>query len=318
MKSLWYSLPGELRNRIYEWCLLHENYAIRHVRHFPRGFRCCRSKRKGTACSNFPSSYWGFTQVNRQIRAEFTPWLLKRRRVKTPLATLNAYVEVFHPKLPDVGDRIGWIEPMKTKFSRIAIPAEGIEVLSLLMHNHLDRDFHLELRAEYPVISIYRRDEVDILHRLSRKIDWDGELHKACGITSMVLLPYEERPWGTHVTVPHFVVRPSIKHRPMVRLICKPTCTADGRPRTATQQRWCLVYWLFYESRLAYYQDFYIHACLNGYEAMWKVNMPGFIVGKWERLADGRIVLREYWLLRVTETSPSGHQMTTIKEMLPP
>src|SRR5690242_8995129 len=109
MDSLWYNLPGELRNCVYKWCLLLEEDKIQSVCHFPHGFRQCRSKHNDTAYGNFPSSYWGFTQVSRRIRAEFTPWLLKQRRVKTPLATLNEYVEVFHPTQPGTENRMGWV-----------------------------------------------------------------------------------------------------------------------------------------------------------------------------------------------------------------
>jgi hypothetical protein len=67
------------------------------------------------------------------------PWLLTKRRVRTPLATLNNYIDTFH--CPEAGDRnSGWVEPI---CCGAPLPGDGVEVLELLRSN--SPNFHLQL-----------------------------------------------------------------------------------------------------------------------------------------------------------------------------
>jgi hypothetical protein len=138
----WSSIPGELRNKIYEYCKSNEEEKVLNVHHYPNGVPR-RSFRGVTQTTNFSYSYWGFTQTCRQVREEFVPWLLEKRKVRTPLATLNDYVDTFPRPDPVSGKRIGWVEPI---FCGARLSNKGVEIMELLKHHYNDPGFHLQLR----------------------------------------------------------------------------------------------------------------------------------------------------------------------------
>ncbi|KAJ4372913.1 hypothetical protein N0V83_003204 [Neocucurbitaria cava] len=120
----WSELSGELRNIIYEYAMSNEEEKTVNVVHYPYGIPR-RSVRGINSTTNFAHSYWGFTQTCRTIRQEFTPWLLGKRRVRTPIATLNDYIDTFHRPNSE-GQRIGWIEPI---CRGAPLPEPGVEVV---------------------------------------------------------------------------------------------------------------------------------------------------------------------------------------------
>jgi hypothetical protein len=148
----WSEIPAELRNNIYKCCMEIEEKKTLNVVHYryPDGIPR-RSVRGIPTTTNFARSFWGFTQTCKQVRDELTPWLLTKRRVRTPLTTLDSYVELFHRRGMVDGKRIGRIEPICTG---AALPSESVEFLSLVKDIHSSSDFHLELspRPLYPII----------------------------------------------------------------------------------------------------------------------------------------------------------------------
>jgi hypothetical protein len=286
-------LPGEVRNLLYVWCVLFEASKVRTIRYNSPPLR--RSRRYGK--SNFQGSLWSFTQTNRQIRGELLPWLLKDRRVRTPLATINDYIEVFHPVDPATGCRTGWVEAMPPKACIVLLHLRGVEVFSLLKHNHTDAGFHLHFPAQYPHANPQRRDEVDLLHQLSRRTKLAGHVFKTTGITSIKVLPFIETPLEHHLDISRSNANPSLKHTAMVKFDTVPTHAANGLLRTIAQQRYCLMYWLIFEVRLAHNTDLRIQARLRGYEVMWEVFGLSVMAGTWERCDDARgVVFRKYLL----------------------
>jgi hypothetical protein len=141
----WSSLPGEIRNTIYEYCMINEEEKKVNVKHYPDGIPR-RSSRGDIPRTNFPHSHWGFTQTCQQVRDEFTSWLLQKRRVRTSFTTLNDYVETFHRPNPR-GEIFGWIEPICTG---AALPGDGVEILNLINYKKANPGFHLELTPTTP------------------------------------------------------------------------------------------------------------------------------------------------------------------------
>ena len=136
----WSDLPGEVRNLIYQYAMTDEEKKILNVRHYPEGVP--RRSVRGIACpTNFAHSYWGLTQTCRQIRGEFTPWLLAKRRVRTGLETINDYVNIFHRPDKD-GEVSGWVEPI---CCGAPLPQHGVDVLALLKLRETSSRFHLQL-----------------------------------------------------------------------------------------------------------------------------------------------------------------------------
>jgi hypothetical protein len=84
-------LPDEVRNILCERCILVEASKVRIIRYNAHPLR--RLRRYGN--SNFENSFWSFTQTSRQIRLEVLPSMLKNRRVRTPPATIDEYLDVF-------------------------------------------------------------------------------------------------------------------------------------------------------------------------------------------------------------------------------
>ncbi|KAF2029570.1 hypothetical protein EK21DRAFT_112780 [Setomelanomma holmii] len=143
--SPWSELPGELRNRIYEYYMANEEEKTLNVVHYPKGVPR-RSVRGISASTNFAHSFWGFTQTCRQVREEFAWWLLEKRKVRTPLATLNDYVETFHRPHPTTGKVIGHVEPLCTE---AALPGVGVEIVRLLKLDRENEQFHLQLTPSH-------------------------------------------------------------------------------------------------------------------------------------------------------------------------
>ncbi|CAO2650213.1 Nn.00g015050.m01.CDS01 [Neocucurbitaria sp. VM-36] len=187
----WSELPGEIRNKIYEYAMSNEEEKMLNVIHYPNGIPR-RSVRGGiTSPTNFAHSYWGFTQTCQKIRNEFTPWLLNKRRVRTLLATLNDYIETFH-RPGDDEKRAGWIQPI---CCGAPLPGTGVEVLSILKHKHANSHFHIQL-TPMPISVLLEDlapmnepDQFDEL-RIVRDMDetftsWSGNILQTAGLQSI-------------------------------------------------------------------------------------------------------------------------------------
>jgi hypothetical protein len=136
----WNELPGEVRNLIYQYAMIDEDRKPLNVRHYPDGVPR-RSIRGIAGPNNFAHSYWGFTQTCHELRSEFTPWLLEKRRVRTALETVNDYIHTFHRSNKD-GEVTGWVEPI---CGGAPLPPDGVDVLGLLKLQENSPQFHLQL-----------------------------------------------------------------------------------------------------------------------------------------------------------------------------
>jgi hypothetical protein len=136
----WKELPGEVRNSIYQYAMADEEQKILNIRHYPDGVPR-RSIRGIASSNNFAHSYWGLTQTCHQIREEFTPWLLEKRRVRTAIETISDYVDTFHRPDKD-GRRVGCVEPI---CCGAPLPHRGVDVLELLKLQKDNPRFHLQL-----------------------------------------------------------------------------------------------------------------------------------------------------------------------------
>jgi hypothetical protein len=190
----WKQLPAEMRNMIYEYCIANEEEKVMNVTHYPHGIPR-RSDRGASNTANFAHSYWGFTQTCQAVRAELTPWLLWKRNARTPLATLNDYVNTFHrPGLVD-GKRVGNVEPICTG---APLPGKGVEILALLKQKHESTEFRLQLTptsvspvfdALQPIPDPLAYDELKILREIEAVFKKDaGEKFRKAGIDSIRIL----------------------------------------------------------------------------------------------------------------------------------
>ncbi|KAH7383973.1 hypothetical protein BKA66DRAFT_463213 [Pyrenochaeta sp. MPI-SDFR-AT-0127] len=195
----WLELPGEIRNKIYEYAILAEEQKTVNIVHYPNGIPR-RSIRGIASRTNFAHSAWGFTQSCRQVREEFTPWLLEKRRIRTPLATLNNYVDTFHP-LNQNGKRIGWIEPI---CSNAPLPHDGVEILKLLQCKHNNTSFHLQLTPTTPTNMGHdllalptdpdQFDEIRILRDMGESFEtWSGIILQSSGIDGIHIMSIVEQ-----------------------------------------------------------------------------------------------------------------------------
>lgn len=188
----WLDLPGEVRNAIYDFIMANEETRIVNISHYPQGLPR-RSARGKASSTNFSHSSWGLTQTCLSIREEFLPLLMNVRRVRTPLATLNKYVEVFHPPNEN-NDRKGSVEPI---CGGTHLPQEGVDILKFLRYNDADDNFTLELEPTSisPVIDFFRPaigfadyDEVKIMRDLAEQLpNWSGTVLEEAGITGIYL-----------------------------------------------------------------------------------------------------------------------------------
>lgn len=169
----WLSLPPEIRNEIYQYCMANEEKKVVNVFHCPDGIPR-RSGRGGCSATNFSQSYWGFTQTCMAVRQEFTPWLLAKRSVRTLLATLNKYVDVFHRRDLVTKQRAGKVEPICNDGP---LPGQGVEILELIREKTRSPDFHLRLRSNFllpetPFSPLWNQefhfDELDVFNELKK------------------------------------------------------------------------------------------------------------------------------------------------------
>jgi hypothetical protein len=309
----WSELPGEIRELIYLSCLSIEGNQVHNIRHYPQGFR--RSKRNAGSGTNFSQSYWSFTQTNRQIRAEFTPWLRNQRRISTPLATVNSYIDLFNPIDEKTGTRTGWIEPIEPACVGSPLPSEGVEVLDLLKNAYSDPDFHLELIPEPPGMHPRSADELTILGHLKCHILPNGILLQACGITGITLRTCATSPNFRGYFTDYPRDEQSQKHHIVLDLAVQPTLTVDGIPRTPAQQRRCIEYWLFEEAKLARYEGLEIHTNIGSTNTEWKVTQSGIMIRyEKEQCSDERPFVSFFALQRKTCMFESGGSFITIHE----
>ncbi|KAH7093488.1 hypothetical protein FB567DRAFT_609987 [Paraphoma chrysanthemicola] len=172
----WTEISPELRNMIYAYCMTNEEEKILNVVRYPDGVPR-RSARGTTASTNFAYSYWGFTQTCKQVRNEFTPWLLEKRHVRTSLATLNKYIETFHRPHPVTGERTGHIELFCTQ---APLTNGGVDIANLLKLEESNDKLHLQFSPTYvsPDIWVLRKADPDHYNELSI-MEAISEYHKS-------------------------------------------------------------------------------------------------------------------------------------------
>jgi hypothetical protein len=303
----WSELPGELRNCIYEHCLALEAKSSHCITHHSSDDKLSRNS--GTA-PNFSSSFWSLTQVNRRTRAEFTPWLLKTRRVKTPLVTINKYVDVFHPVNKQSNTRTGWIKPISPALCGIPLPTWGIDITKAIKHRPFDPSSFLDLETQHNLDPI-----CDLFCALYHEKAWQGKCAQTINIQSISLVPYQNGVWDGMHEVPCRVSTPNINADTMLKIKCGLSYTPEGQQRTPEQQMKCLAHWFFYEAELDLCQDVSVLVSVPGYKTMWTVLEPGYCYVTWERFGGGRgTVFRTHWKVKSKVKLDGGREFETVIE----
>jgi hypothetical protein len=305
--ATWSELPGELRNCIYEHCLALEAKSSYYI--IQRTSDDKLSRNSGPA-PNFSSSFWSLTQVNRQTRAEFTPWLLGTRRVETPLATLNEYVDVFHPVDEQSGTRTGWIKPTPPALYGIPLPSHVIDISKAMQHRPFNPSCFLNLETQH---------NLDLTSNLFCALyyekAWQGDCAQTCNIQSISLVPYQNGVWDGMHEVPCRVSTPSIDNDALLKIKCGPSYTPERQQRTPEQQMNCLAHWFFYEAELDLCQDVSVLVSVPGYKTLWTVLEPRYCYVTWERFGGGRgTVFRTHWKVKTKVTMKDGKEVETVME----
>ncbi|KAF1849022.1 uncharacterized protein K460DRAFT_404273 [Cucurbitaria berberidis CBS 394.84] len=272
----WTDIPGEIRNKIYEYAMLNEEEKTFNVIHYPNGVPR-RSVRGITSMTNFAHSYWGFTQSCQQIRNEFTPWLLNKRRVRTPLATLNHYVETFH-RLDQDGKRAGWIEPI---FRGAPLPGRGVEVLNLLKVKHANPDLHLQLTPttvnvilDYltPPTDEHHFDELKIVKDMDETFaDWTGNTRQTAGIEGIHITSIGREDQTEHSDGED----DDVSHEILIKL--------DIGTVHELQPQLQGVNSFIFASRIAQKTGVKLQASFGGGVARWIVRRPGTVDMQWKK-----------------------------------
>ncbi|KAH3914766.1 hypothetical protein HBH56_079460 [Parastagonospora nodorum] len=286
----WKQLPAEMRNMIYEYCIANEEEKVMNVTHYPQGIPR-RSGRGASNTASFAHSYWGFTQTCQAIRAELIPWLLQKRNVRTPLATLNDYVNTFHrPGLVD-GKRVGNVEPICTG---APLPGKGVEILELLKQKHESTEFRLQLipTSVSPVLDALQAipdplayDELKILNEIEAVFKKDaGEKFRKAGIGSIRILSIVNEAIGGDVEYDEdFEHGEQRSHDVQVELdIIPPTGAHTHRNKQISE-----INQFVFETRLAYKDGLQLHAYFAGGIARWKVRRQGVVDMGWKQKKRG-------------------------------
>lgn len=108
-----------------------------------------------------------------QVRKELTPWLRSKRSVRTPLATLNDYVDIFHPRDPVTSKHVDIIEPIS---NGKPLPGDGVEILELLREKDGSSDFQLTFtptplnlgRTSSDTVDLILFDELSVFDELNK------------------------------------------------------------------------------------------------------------------------------------------------------
>jgi hypothetical protein len=281
------ALPGELRNGIYQCCMVNEAENILNLRQYLSGAPR-RSGRGAIASTNFAHSSWGFSQSCRQVRKEFAPWLLAKRSVRTPLATINEYVDTFHRPDPVTGMRIGHIEPI---FTGATLPGEGVEILQLLKHQQLSKpEFRLQLIPTtvsatldllQPVAVPGHYDELSICRDMENlyAIDTGNEMNdigiKAVHVTSFDMDPDDATDDSEDDDSSNQIV------------IELEIGTPAGGPLTRNEQIDGLNHFVF-KSKLSEKKGVELRASFAGGKARWEIEDKNVISMRWQSKKKGR------------------------------
>lgn len=310
--ATWSVLPGEIRNTIYEHCLAMEAKLSHSITYRSSSAKLGLEKLNlgsGSASSTSSSPFWSLTQANRQTRAEFKPWLQKTRRVETPLATLNEYIDVFLPAADEQSTtHTAWIKPLPPLHCGIPLPTGGINITSLIQHRPINPSCLLEQETQHNL-----DPTSDVLCALYNPKAWLGHCEKPANITSLTLAPYQTGVWDGEHEVPCRVSSPSIHDKIMLKIKCGPSLTPEGQQ--PEQHMRLLAHWFFYEAELDLCQDVVVLLSVPGYKTMWTVLEPGFAYATWERFGDGReIVFRTHWKVKSKIAREGGEEVETVVE----
>jgi hypothetical protein len=162
------SLPGEIRNRIYEALLEDEKHITIKQQSTAEGVR--RSARRGTDKGRFNS--YSLAQTCRQLRLEYLPLLREHRDVYVGLMELYDYLDVFHPAIdnlqPDTR-AAGHVIPVWHDF---AIP-EGFDVLPLAKIAGASPKLEFVLEADGSEVRLPNYHELEIMDEIVNTYgDW--------------------------------------------------------------------------------------------------------------------------------------------------
>ncbi|OSS43914.1 hypothetical protein B5807_11402 [Epicoccum nigrum] len=300
-------LPGELYNCIYECCLALEAESSHYIIH--RSSDDKLNLDSGSA-SNFSSSFWSLTQVNREICGDFKSWLLDTHRVETPLATLDEYVDVFHPVDEQSGTYTGWIKPIPPLLCGIPLPTRGMDISEAMKHRRFDSTCFVDLEKQHDLDPM-----CNTLCALHHEKAWQGYCAQTFNIQSISLTPYQNGVWDGMHKVPCRVSKPGVDHDALLKIKCGPSFTLDGQQRTPEQQMRCFAHWFYYEAEPDLCQSVKVLVSVPGYKTMWTVLEPGYCYATWERFGDEReAVFRTHWKVKSKVTLEDSKEVKAVMD----
>ncbi|KAI4666550.1 uncharacterized protein J4E84_001798 [Alternaria hordeiaustralica] len=287
----WSDLPGEVRNLIYQYAMTDEEKKILNVRHYPEGVP--RRSVRGIACpTNFAHSYWGFTQICRQIRNEFTPWLLEKRRVRTALETINDYVNIFHRPDKD-GEVVGWVEPI---CCGAPLPQHGVDILSLLKLREPSSRFHLQLTPTTISEALDALimptdpddfDELKIMRDMARTFrTWSQD--NVISLIGLDGINITSVPKGLNTITSTTEDEDDAQHEILIKFIMRPGQTEKAPDKYRLH---CLNKIIF-ASELSKKTGVKLKACFDTGVAKWKVRRIGVVDTCWTARAGGSKISR--------------------------
>ncbi|KAH7130376.1 hypothetical protein B0J11DRAFT_566412 [Dendryphion nanum] len=123
-------LPGELRNRVYDYCVSTPQQALLQLLPRRHSLRSCQSPEK---ISKQHRKFTGLTQVCRQLRWEFRPLYMLAQEIGLDFTKINEYLNTFYPPGTPENSRAGnitvAISGRVTPFER---RPEGVDVCLML------------------------------------------------------------------------------------------------------------------------------------------------------------------------------------------
>jgi hypothetical protein len=300
----WSKMPAELRNTIYEYCMANEEEKVLNVLYCPHGIPR-RSIRGVSTPTNFAHSYWGFTQTCLQVRNEFTPWLLEKRKVRTPLATLNNYIHTFHRPDAITGLRIGHVEPICTG---APLTGDGVEVLELLKLQVESPPFHLQLVPTsvslvlewlQPEARVGEYDKLNIFRELGQFYEKDLGSHirkaglRSINITSVPQEDEESKDGPEYFDSEDIQTGLSDDDDDLPRrILIKLKVNATLSDQVSRDKQILTISRFVYESQLASKAGVEVHTFFAGGDASWKVRKGKVVDMFWRKKRASQTIRR--------------------------
>lgn len=219
---------------------------------------------------------------------------MQRRRVRTPLGTLNDYVDTFH-RVGQDGKQAGWIEPF---CSGAALSGDGVEVLEILQCKQTNPAFHLQLTPAATLVGLDLQplpidpdqfDELDILRDMEETFAiWSGSILHNAGIVGINIVSIVKDDQNDIVNDDD-IEDDDDSHDILIKLeVHRP----PKQSMTCLSQLYHISQFIF-RSQLAQKDGLRFQSSLDSGVARWKVTRPGILDLQWnERRGRGKTTLR--------------------------